>query len=1433
MDDNQNNKSNNKLNMEPSTDADVNPSGGIKDAAKQKGRELLHNIKEAIGRGIKAIWSVLPIHIKIIVLVVIVIIVIIVALVMMGSIKEETTVVSNSVSDYFESEELDEETEELYKDKKSLLKLKITEVNAMYDKFINQSNADSKTLEIMQEELGTKDLNDEEKEKRIVNIEDKLPAYKHILMTEKYNFNYIKWKKYTHNESSGRDAKDDELQDDKELGLKFPKDDENTKIDKFIQMTLPYLQTWYIPLTMNTSSIVAGTGEDASRTPEFSYNIIKEAYSNIVVNWYVLQERQVVTEYQTYNKYTQHDILNDFVIIEYKDNNGDWHAMISNNSLNNRDFIVEKIEHIDTSTDTGFAEGKKDPMKEKLVSDDTTTRNTYYMERAETFDIKIINSFNYQVYLDSDVEKRINADSEHTVDSEYTKSDEREGNKYTSLSGVVEHQGTFANKEAILSYGPIANAKITAGSGTVGERTREYHYKIELPSYITYGNGLTHTVTRIWRDKLSQTGSEKSKYTIDDLVAYNQSDDRKQKVAPTDICGNGYISSSVGGGSGVVNSQAATEIKINGKTYPVYNQNNFGTTMHGGSSIAVAGCGLCSITAVINGITNQRLTPLEVGNRTNWTGAKMIEDYAADLRNVFGIECTSKTWNVRGCSGGPNSVAHNGTTAERQAIKAESKPEIDANLKAGNPVIIQVKGATARPFGTSSAHYIVLLGYEGGQVVIANSVGSGKQTSDLDTILSAMYDDAQTDHGYILVKGKMGSSNSNSNSEATSGSSSSSSSSSSINLSSVKGNQVITVENSGSNATVKCYEKNGSNWEEKISTSGFVGSNGTVNKDDMEEGGRATPQGLYDLGTGFGIKSKPSGVTYEYRNVTNLSNFVDDSNSEYYNQWVEEESNGRWSSAEHLIDYPGSYDYGVVINYNMNPVKKGKGSAIFLHCGNNATAGCVAVPTEKMIEILKWLDKSKSPQILISDSNIELSGNSSNSSSTVCDTADGKYYRDIEKTDGLNRIDFMNSNPEIYKRYIRDGAEYMDYVGYARSKLNLSYWNLKDMFQQVYDEKGTLPWAYGDTLGFENNYLNNKNGIGDASGEGLNAMVEEAISLAKMNNNTGIWHYCWGAAGGEANHTANARFLFSTIDELNNYISIGRSAGLDCSSFVWSMYKTYTGIDIDPLSHGGASIVSSARDYYNNQSLPDAPNVTVKYHSGIDNNIQPGDVIFQDGHVGLYVGKGEGSEFMVVDHGGGGVSGLCGLANNSDWTGPKYWASNPGSWLGYIHYEGIPSLATDGGTGASSGEFLIKPEKGGYTADKNYKGTTYKLSNSDRTLLERIVTREFGNDYDGSVLVAQCMRDALVNKIVSDPQELSINLYQCDIVALPNTITDNAKNAIKYVFDEGGSAIQHRIYVYYDTHDGFRSSWHEQQKFVYESPVPGMSHTVRFFDYNN
>lgn len=104
--------------------------------------------------------------------------------------------------------------------------------------------------------------NDKKKDFRVVNVDDKIAIYKHILFTEKYNFNNIQWKQYGH----GYDGKNSPMTEDQVYGLRYPKDENNTKLGKFVSLVLPYLQTWYIPLGMYSGILNSGHGALAPST---------------------------------------------------------------------------------------------------------------------------------------------------------------------------------------------------------------------------------------------------------------------------------------------------------------------------------------------------------------------------------------------------------------------------------------------------------------------------------------------------------------------------------------------------------------------------------------------------------------------------------------------------------------------------------------------------------------------------------------------------------------------------------------------------------------------------------------------------------------------------------------------------------------------------------------------------------------------------------------------------------------------------------------------------------------------------------------------------------------------------------------------------------------------------------------------------------------
>lgn len=181
-------------------------------------------------------------------------------------------------------------------------------------------------------------------------------------------------------------------------------------------------------------------------------------------------------------------------------------------------------------------------------------------------------------------------------------------------------------------------------------------------------------------------------------------------------------------------------------------------------------------------------------------------------------------------------------------------------------------------------------------------------------------------------------------------------------------NQVIIVNNSnGIGATVTTYERTNGKWEQALpKMAAVVGKNGISNK--QREGDGITPTGVYTLGTGFGWAKKPNGVKLPYRLTTSSDYWIDDPSSSDYNKWVTYNGhpNTRWNSFEKLKQ--PLYKYAVAINYNVNPIVKGKGSAIFLHVWRSSTsptAGCVALSEDNVKKLLTWLDPVKKPLIVI------------------------------------------------------------------------------------------------------------------------------------------------------------------------------------------------------------------------------------------------------------------------------------------------------------------------------------------------------------------------------------------------------------------------------------------------------------------------------------
>lgn len=142
-----------------------------------------------------------------------------------------------------------------------------------------------------------------------------------------------------------------------------------------------------------------------------------------------------------------------------------------------------------------------------------------------------------------------------------------------------------------------------------------------------------------------------------------------------------------------------------------------------------------------------------------------------------------------------------------------------------------------------------------------------------------------------------------------------------------------------------------------------VGKNGiTKNK---KEGDKKTPQGTFKLGNLFFRKDRYPFINTKIKTIPIKKNmgWCDDIKSEKYNQLIKVNKNIRH---EKLFRKETNYDFLIPINYNVKKVKKGKGSAIFIHTTENykKTLGCIAIQKKDMLILLRLIDKNSKIKII-------------------------------------------------------------------------------------------------------------------------------------------------------------------------------------------------------------------------------------------------------------------------------------------------------------------------------------------------------------------------------------------------------------------------------------------------------------------------------------
>ena len=122
-----------------------------------------------------------------------------------------------------------------------------------------------------------------------------------------------------------------------------------------------------------------------------------------------------------------------------------------------------------------------------------------------------------------------------------------------------------------------------------------------------------------------------------------------------------------------------------------------------------------------------------------------------------------------------------------------------------------------------------------------------------------------------------------------------------------------------------------------------LGKSGIKKK--KKEGDNVTPSGVFKIIKIYYRADKIKKIISPIKKIQIKKNmgWCDDSKSNFYNQQINLPSKFGY---EKLYRNDNLYDLIIVINYNMNPIIKNKGSAIFIHIAKNyykKTKGCIAL----------------------------------------------------------------------------------------------------------------------------------------------------------------------------------------------------------------------------------------------------------------------------------------------------------------------------------------------------------------------------------------------------------------------------------------------------------------------------------------------------------
>ena len=126
-----------------------------------------------------------------------------------------------------------------------------------------------------------------------------------------------------------------------------------------------------------------------------------------------------------------------------------------------------------------------------------------------------------------------------------------------------------------------------------------------------------------------------------------------------------------------------------------------------------------------------------------------------------------------------------------------------------------------------------------------------------------------------------------------------------------------------------------------------------------------TPKGIFKIVGLFYRKDRVGLINTKIKKtvISKNTGWCDDTRSKSYNRLIKFPFK---YSAERFYKKENIYDLILVLDFNMNPVRRNRGSAIFIHVAKNnfkPTRGCVAIKKNELKKLITKINKKTKVKI--------------------------------------------------------------------------------------------------------------------------------------------------------------------------------------------------------------------------------------------------------------------------------------------------------------------------------------------------------------------------------------------------------------------------------------------------------------------------------------